>query len=200
MKRDANLLDAAVLAGGLEARYNQPHRRYHTAQHIRQVLEAITVLDPDSSDQLELELAAWFHDAIYAPGRSDNEERSAFFAKDTLELVGASPTVGAEVARLVLLTAHHNPEPDDRAGSVLCDADLSILGSTPDDYASYAAAIRDEYSLIPAAAFGSGRAKILRQFLARPTLFQTAIGQELWENTARSNIQQELLELEESRG
>jgi predicted metal-dependent HD superfamily phosphohydrolase len=195
VNRDKNLLDTAVLAGGLEARYNQPHRRYHNTEHIRRVLAAITLLDPDPTYQLELELAAWFHDAIYAPGRGDNEERSAFLAKDTLELVGASPAVGAEVARLVLLTAQHNPDPVDGAGSVLCDADLSILGSAPDDYTAYAVAIRDEYSLIPNDVFRSGRAQILQQLLARPNLFHTTIGQARWESIARANLQQELAEL-----
>lgn len=193
---DPQIIDTAVMAGGLPARYLQTHRRYHTLVHIEYVLRRLDELSPDPADVTALRLAAWFHDAIYAPGRSDNEERSAFLAKDTLELVGAPPTLGTEVARLVLLTATHDPQRNDRPGTVLCDADLSVLGSAPDEYDSYTLAVREEYALVPDDAFRAGRAKILRQFLARPSLFHTSTGRERWEDAARANIERELAELE----
>jgi predicted metal-dependent HD superfamily phosphohydrolase len=192
---DPQLLDTAVTAAGLPARYLQPHRRYHTLVHIEQVLRTVDELSPDLADVTALRLAAWFHDAIYAPGRSDNEERSAFLAKDTLELVGAPPALGAQVARLVLLTASHDPQPNDLPGALLCDADLSVLGSPADEYDSYASAIREEYELVPDDTFRAGRAKILDQFLARPYLFHTSNGRERWEDVARANIEREIAEL-----
>ena len=193
---DQRLVDAAVTAAGLPARYGQDHRQYHNLGHVEQVLDCIKQLSPEPDHATALTLAAWFHDAIYAPGRSDNEERSAFLAKDTLELVGAPPALGTEVARLVSMTGSHTPEADDRAGAVLCDADLSILGSTPDKYAEYAAAVRAEYSLVPDHLFKPARAQVLRQFLERERLFQTVIGHDLWEAPARDNIRREISELE----
>jgi predicted metal-dependent HD superfamily phosphohydrolase len=195
---DEELIDRAVTAAGLGSRYAQAHREYHNLVHIEHVLAEITRLEPAESALLPLCLAAWFHDAIYAPGRDDNEERSAFLARDTLELVGASPEVGHEVARLVRLTASHTPAPDDAAGAVLCDADLSILGMDPASYEGYAAAIRQEYSLVPDQQFLVGRAQVLQGLLDRPTIFHTSLGRELWEDAARTNLGREVGQLEGS--
>ena len=76
-------------------------------------------------DREAVELAAWFHDAIYEIGRDDNEDRSAELAR---ELLASSP-IRDEVARLVLVTKTHKVADDDVNGAVLCDADLSVLGS-----------------------------------------------------------------------
>lgn len=192
----STLIDKAVTAAGLRARYSQAHRRYHTLGHVENVLLRIEELSPRHTDLLPIQLAAWFHDAIYAPSRDDNEERSAFLARDTLELVGASPALGTEVARLVILTASHDPTAQDMAGAVLSDADLSILGSSPDDYTRYATAVREEYAFIPDATFCVGRARILRTLLTRPSLYRTEIGQQRWEKTARLNIHREVGSLE----
>ena len=64
------------------------------------MLNAVDRLSPGSHDQA-IRLAAWFHDAVYAPGRDDNEERSAFVAAEALEIAGASPSLISEVVRLV---------------------------------------------------------------------------------------------------
>lgn len=192
----SRLIDQAVTAAGLRARYSQAHRRYHTLVHIETVLQRVDELATTDIDLVPIRLATWFHDAIYAPSRDDNEERSAFLARDTLELVGASPALGTEVARLVLLTATHDPTAQDLAGAVLSDADLSILGSAPDEYARYATAVREEYSFIPDATFRAGRAKLLRTFLTRPSLYRTEIAQRRWEKTARLNIRHEVDSLE----
>lgn len=193
---DQRLIDAAVTAAGLDARYAQPHRRYHTRVHVEHVLNEIDALGPPADSRLPLQLAAWFHDAIYAPGRDDNENRSAHLAQETLEVVGGSPKLRDEVARLVELTTMHLPADSDVAGAVLCDADLSILGSDSPTYTRYARWIREEYDLIPDETFRSGRAQILRRFLDRPTLFHTEAGRQRWEQAARSNLSQEIEQLE----
>lgn len=193
---DQRIIDAAVTAAGLNARYAQPHRRYHTRVHVEHVLEEIESLEPPDESRLALRLAAWFHDAIYAPGRDDNENRSAHLAQETLEVVGGSPQLRDEVARMVELTTMHLPAEGDVAGAVLCDADLSILGSDSTTYASYARWIREEYDLIPDDTFRSGRAQILRRFLDRPTLFHTDLGRQRWEQAARNNISQEIEQLD----
>jgi predicted metal-dependent HD superfamily phosphohydrolase len=193
---DERLIAEAVTAAGLNARYDQPHRKYHTRTHVENVLHQIDTLDPPPSSLVAVRLAAWFHDAIYAPGRDDNEHRSAHLAQDTLEVVGGSPELRDEVARLIELTTTHEPAENDTSGAILCDADLSILGSDPSQYAAYARWIREEYALIPDDLFQPGRAAILRSFLERPTLFHTAVGRKRWEQTARRNLAEEIAGLE----
>ncbi len=195
---DDQTVETAVIAAGLDARYAQPHRRYHTRVHVEHVLQEIDELSPKPSDRLALQLAAWFHDAIYAPGRTDNEERSAHLAVETLEVIGVAPDIRREVSRLINLTAAHLPSAGDEPGAVLCDADLSILASPPEQYAKYSRWIREEYELIPDDDFRMGRAKILRRFLERPSLFHTDIGRHRWESAARSNMGSEIDALEQA--
>jgi predicted metal-dependent HD superfamily phosphohydrolase len=195
-EREARLLDSAVVTGGLGPRYSQPHRRYHNLMHIEDVLLRIEELEPPVEHELALALAAWFHDAVYQPGKGDNEDRSAYVAYDALEQIGAEPDLIAEVVRLVRLTAHHDPADDDSPGAVLCDADLAILAAAPDRYREYATAIRQEYVHVPDATFRAGRAAVLRGFLERPRIFHTAYGHDQWEERARANIAAEIEHLE----
>jgi predicted metal-dependent HD superfamily phosphohydrolase len=195
-EREARLLDAAVVTGGLGPKYTQPHREYHNLMHIEDVLLRVEELEPPTEHELALALAAWFHDAVYQPGQDDNEDRSAYAAYDALEQVGADPGLIAEVVRLIRLTADHDPDDDDLAGAVLCDADLAILAAAPDRYMQYATAIRQEYVHVTEEDFRAGRAKVLRRFLDRPTIFHTAHGREHWEAAARANITAEIASLE----
>ena len=173
----------------LLARWSETHRKHHTVSHLHEMLDAIGLL-ADSGlefDREAVELAAWFHDAIYEIGRDDNEDRSAELAR---ELLDSSP-IRDEVARLVLLTKTHKVADDDVNGAVLSDADLSVLGSEPLRYRAYAAAVREEYANVPDEVFKPARAQVLRELLDGP-LFHTAAGRERWEEPARRNITEEI--------
>lgn len=191
-----DLIERAILAGGLRARYQQSHRHYHNLDHIEYVLTGVNSLSPGTLDQA-IRLGAWFHDAVYAPGRDDNEERSAFVAAEALEIAGASPSLIGEVVRLVLVTKDHTPISDDVAGAILSDADLRILGSDADTYARYAANVRKEYELIPDDVFFPARKDILEQFLQRPHLFATQFARDHWEQDGRRNVGAEIDKLTE---
>nr|WP_282547818.1 hypothetical protein [Streptomyces rochei] len=184
--------DPAPYADNLLARWREPQRRYHTLAHLTAVLDHIDVLEEHADDPDAVRLAAWFHDAVYLPERSENEERSARLAERALPEAGVPAGRTAEVARLVRLTVTHAPAEDDRDGQVLCDADLAILASPPSAYAAYTAAVRQEYHFVPADAFREGRAAILRRLLALPALFHTPHGRRAWEATARYNLTGEL--------
>ncbi|MFD0541019.1 metal-dependent phosphohydrolase [Actinomadura luteofluorescens] len=138
-------------------------------------------------------MAAWFHDAVYDPERADNEERSARLAARMLADTDLPEAAVARVVRLVELTATHAPEEGDRDGQVLCDADLAVLGAEPEDYAAYAAAVREEYAFVPDEFFRAGRAEVLSGLLALPRLFHTPAARERFEERARANMGTELL-------
>jgi predicted metal-dependent HD superfamily phosphohydrolase len=184
--------DPVPYADNLLARWQEPQRRYHTLAHLTAVLDHVDVLEKYAQDPDLVRLAAWFHDAVYLPDRSENEERSARLAERALPEVGVAPDRTAEVARLVRLTVTHDPAEDDRNGQVLCDADLAVLAAPPSAYAAYTAAVREEYGFVPSDAFRAGRAAILRQLLALPRLFRTPYGESEWEATARYNLSAEL--------
>ncbi|WP_340378011.1 hypothetical protein U5640_25225 [Streptomyces sp. SS7] len=184
--------DPAPYADALLTRWREPQRRYHTVEHLAAVLDHIDVLHEHADDPAAVRLAAWFHDAVYLPDRSENEERSARLAERALPEAGVGKARTAEVARLVRLTVTHDPADEDRDGQVLCDADLAILAAPPSAYAAYTAAVREEYHFVPNDAFRAGRAAVLRQLLDLPRLFRTPYGAERWEATARYNLRSEL--------
>ncbi|AJP03148.1 hypothetical protein TU94_18370 [Streptomyces cyaneogriseus subsp. noncyanogenus] len=184
--------DPAPYADNLLGRWQEPQRRYHTLTHLTAVLDHVDVLQEYADDPDLVRLAAWFHDAVYLPDRSENEERSARLAERALPEAGVCEAKAAEVARLVRLTVTHDPAEDDRDGQVLCDADLAILAAPPSAYAAYTAAVREEYHFVPGDAFREGRAAVLRHLLELPRLFRTPYGREKWEATARYNLTSEL--------
>ncbi|MER5484877.1 hypothetical protein ABT024_16845 [Streptomyces sp. NPDC002812] len=193
--------DPAPYADRLLTAWAEPQRKYHTTAHLADVLARIEVLagaSEEAADRAAVELAAWFHDAVYRPDRSENEERSAALAERALPELGIDGDRTAEVARLVRLTITHDPAPGDANGELLCDADLGVLAGTAEEYAAYAAAVRAEYGFVPDEAFRAGRAAVLRQLLELPRLFRTAYGAAHWEAPARANLASELAELTEA--
>ncbi|WP_030419477.1 hypothetical protein VM636_17005 [Streptomyces sp. SCSIO 75703] len=190
--RGADGPDPGPYAERLLARWGEPQRRYHTPAHLAAVLGHVDTLSAHADDPDVVRLAAWFHDAVYLPERSENEERSARLAERALPEAGVPAAKTAEVARLVRLTAGHDPADDDRDGQVLCDADLAVLAAPPSAYAAYTAAVREEYHFVPNDAFRAGRSAVLRHLLERPALYSTPHGRREWEATARHNLAGEL--------
>ncbi|WP_046469332.1 HD domain-containing protein [Allosalinactinospora lopnorensis] len=188
--------EAEAVRADLLERWSEPHRRYHTLDHLRAVLAAVDELAGQAADIAAVRYAAWFHDAVYAGMPGEDEEQSARLAEQTLPACGVDGARVAEVARLVRLTAAHRPAVGDPDGRVLCDADLSVLGGTPGEYLAYTAAVREEYSHVPDTDFRRGRAAILRELLRTPQLFHTPLARVRWEDRARVNIRAELVRLE----
>jgi len=184
--------DPAPYGRDLLDRWAEPQRRYHTLDHLVAVLNRVTELTAYCDDPDSVTLAAWFHDAVYRPDRSENEERSAHLAERALREAGLPDDRVAEVTRLVRLTILHDPAPGDRNGEVLCDADLAVLAGDPAEYAAYAAAVREEYAFVPDELFRTGRADILLRLLDQPHLFRTPYGRTEWEPVARRNLATEL--------
>nr|WP_240943149.1 metal-dependent phosphohydrolase [Planosporangium thailandense] len=187
--------DADALGAELIACWSQPHRHYHTTDHLAAVLAVVDryadlVPDPDA-----VRLAAWFHDAVYDPRAGDNEERSARLAEASLPGAGVPAERTKETARLVRLTAGHAVAGDDHDGALLADADLAILAADPDVYDRYATAVRHEYAHVPEAAFRAGRADVLGGLLALPALYRIVPVATEWEARARANVGRELATL-----
>ncbi|MGL5824362.1 MAG: HD domain-containing protein [Nocardioides sp.] len=196
-----NLVSRWPLSAGHQVRdaliaaYAQPDRRYHNERHLGEVFDRLDELaERTDFDHLSVALAAWFHDGVYG-GRSTDEERSAAWAESSLPTCGVAAEIVTEVGRLVRLTSHHRPVPNDSNGCALSDADLAILASTPERYAAYVRAVRHEYADVPDARFRVGRAAILGDLLAKPTVFHTGYAIDRWEQAARANVAAELADL-----
>lgn len=166
--------------------YGEGHRAYHNLTHIDRMLGW---LDAVGKYHDAIELAIWFHDVIYEPLGADNEEKSAAMFRDCLGAsLSAAPV--AAVERLILATDLKRTRTGREDENLMIDLDLTILGSSPEDYATYRAAVRSEYAMVPADQFLAGRRAILEKFLSQP-IYQTDAFQHL-ESQARWNMQHEL--------
>ncbi len=185
---------AASVLDDLLARYSEAPRAYHTTRHLEECFEQFAGASHLAIYSGEVQVALWFHDAIYDTRSPRNEERSAAWASDVLAAGGASPQVQLRVRELVLAT-RHSAEPESPDARLTIDIDLSILGAPPARFDEYEAQIRREYSWVPDPAFGQARAKILREFLARPSVYVTEFFRERLEARARSNLARSLTRL-----
>ena len=133
-----------------------------------------------------VELALWFHDAVYDPKAGDNEEQSAAMAKDCLETGGLSK-LAVTVSDLVMATKSHSTEAGPDA-ALMVDVDLSILGKGEQRFTEYEAQIREEYRSVPKLIFNFKRAEILERFLARSRIYATDFFATKYEQQARRNL------------
>jgi len=174
----------------LVERWTQEHRRYHDVRHLAQCLSALEALGAQPATDRPVLLAAWLHDAVHngEPGRDESE--SADLAGELL--AGQLPDNEiAEVRRLVLGTARHDPSAGDRNAELITDADLSVLGLNRGRYHVYARDVREEYARYSDDEFRSGRLALLEDLLGRPRLYRTERGHELWNSSARRNLAEE---------
>jgi predicted metal-dependent HD superfamily phosphohydrolase len=183
-----------VLFRDLIARYSERHRKYHTVQHLEECFDKLQELRADAVHPEEIELALWFHDAIYDVKRQDNEERSADWARDTVLAAGLSAAIAERVHALVMVT-RHNAVPRAVDERILVDVDLSILGAEQERFDEYERQVREEYSWVPDLLFRSKRRKILEEFLERPAIFNTERFRTSYEAQARQNLARSIKKL-----
>jgi predicted metal-dependent HD superfamily phosphohydrolase len=177
--------------------YLEPHRHYHTLDHIAALLALLDRHGADAADRDALTLAILFHDIVYDPTRQDNEEASARWAVARLEALGFPADLRAKVERHIVATRH------DRAVeaigetdlALLLDLDLSILAAPPAKYRAYAQAVRREYAFVPDRLYRPGRRRVLEGFLQRDPIYLTRRLRAAWEQPARDNLAAEIAQL-----
>ncbi|HEY0350660.1 MAG TPA: hypothetical protein VGC48_00960 [Gemmatimonadales bacterium] len=174
--------------------YAEPARAYHTATHIQDCLAQLDLSRATASRPDDVEAAIWFHDAVYVPGGSDNEDRSARLAQTALLACGAPPDTSRHISELVL-TTRHLTVPRDPDAQLLCDIDLSILGREPEIFDEFERRIRREYHWVPDPAYRMARSEVLNGFLGRQSIYQTEYFRTRYETRARTNLERVLSRL-----
>lgn len=178
----------------LSRAYAEPARHYHTSAHIAECLLLLDRFSYLAGHAREVELAIWFHDAVYDTERSDNEELSAVWARRRLSSVGVGQAEINRIAEMIMATRTHESSNDDC--SLLLDIDLSILGAPPDEFEAYDRAIRREYAWVPEERYSIGRRAILNSFLSRPRIYKTAEFFDIYERQARNNLRRKVSQLD----
>jgi len=185
------------LKSELSALYRGPDRHYHGLLHIGALLALLDEHRVEFADPEAVEAAIWFHDAVYDSRRNDNEARSAALAAQKLS--GVDPERLSRIVAMIEATATHAmPDLSGEAmhdAALFLDMDLAILGSEPEAFDAYEAAVRREYGWVDEPAWLSGRAAVLKTFLDQPSIFHTATFRRRYERQVRENIARSLAAL-----
>lgn len=182
-----NQQNAESLFSALGKHYSEPARSYHNAHHIADCHKQFDHVKHLATHPCEVEIALWFHDAIYDSRAKDNEEQSAKWAVEALRQAGTKELVVQRIEGMILVTRHtHEPVSDDE--KMIVDIDLSILGRVADDFAKYDFQIREEYSWVPEEQYRAGRLAVLESFLRRKLIYNTEFFINHFEEQARLNL------------
>ena len=182
--------DPGAVFALLDRCYREPHRHYHTWEHVEECLRVLDWARPLAAEPEAVEMALWFHDAVYDPRAGDNEERSADLARQSAAAMGVEQGFAGRVGELILATRLGPPKSGGGAGDALLvgDVDLSILGSPPRRFRRYERSIRREYAWVPLPEYRLRRGQLLQGLLARPQLYATGPFRERYEARARQNL------------
>ncbi len=183
-----------IVHAELRRRYSEPTRVFHTLHRVAECLDLFGQVRDLCDQPAEVELAIWFHDALYDVRRADNELRSADWARTALQVAGASDAVVEAVYGLILATAAQ-AEPVTEDEAMMIDIDLSILGARPSRYAEYERQLRQEHRHVPQQLYQSVRKKALRDYLAQPRIYYTDWFRQRYETQARANMQRALRQI-----
>ena len=178
----------------LEKAYCSSGRYYHTLRHIRYMLEKLEEYRADVTDAATLQFSIFYHDIVYSPSRRDNEERSAGKAAERLLTLGVPASTIEKCISQIIATKAHTASPDADT-NLLTDIDLAILGEPWPLYQAYTQQVRKEYAVYPDFMYKRGRRKVLEHFLQMKRIYKTEMIYDKYEEQARANLKQELLQL-----
>ena len=177
--------------------YAEPQRAYHTLRHLTHCLDELEDARHLVEHPNDVEMALWFHDAIYDPKAKDNEERSAELARRIAMEAGLPESFGKRISNHILATQHHGL-PEGADAQLLVDIDLSILGRPRGEFDEYETNIRKEYIFVPWPEYRPARSAVLRSFLDRPAIYSTDYFRQKYESHARANLERSLRRLEDA--
>jgi len=172
----------------LIAAYEEKQRHYHSLKHLEHVLLSFDESKHLAKRPYAIELALWFHDAVYKIFAKDNEQASADWAKNFLQKQNADDETQSNVYDHIMATLH-DAECMDNDSALTVDIDLAILGTTPDVYKKFEQNVRKEYRLIPGFIYKKKRKEILQSFLDRKRIYHHSYFVDKYEVQARSNLQ-----------
>jgi predicted metal-dependent HD superfamily phosphohydrolase len=175
----------AVVHADLCRRLGGADRRFHNLDHIRDCLRRFDEVAPLLTNPDAVEIAIWFHDAIYVPSDPENERLSTelFLAQSN----GASPAFRRRVCGLILATRHQRPaRSNDRR--FIEDIDLAGFGASWEEFMRHGALLREEFAAQSDAQYHAGQVAFLRRLKQRRWFFSTDFYRERYERRAQDNL------------
>ena len=172
------------------------YRRYHTLEHIHDCLRRLDRVAALLDDPDAVELALWFHDAIYEMDSGTNEQKSVELFEKLAK--GADPALRRRVCGLIMATRHRGGERNhDRRYMV--DIDLAGFGASWDEFMRNGVLLREESPKKSDMQYHAGQVSFLRRLQRRRHFFATEYFRDRYEAKARANLRRLLDDLA-SRG
>ncbi len=175
----------------IETNYSNKKRHYHTLIHLDNLLQQLVVVKTEIKDWDTILFTLYYHDIIYNPLKTTNEEKSAEFAKSRMQLIAVPKPIIGNCVLQILATKKHGLSKDNDT-NIFTDADLCILGQPWQLYEKYYRQVRKEYALYPDLIYNPGRKKVLHHFLQMEQIFKTDYFFERFEAQAKENVAKEL--------
>jgi predicted metal-dependent HD superfamily phosphohydrolase len=143
--------------------WNESHRHYHNLNHLNDLIDQINENKSKFSEKEyeKLMLAALFHDCVYDPMSSTNEEDSADFFLECS--VDKSNSDVLEVKQMILDTKYHNSITN--LSESFNKFDMSIVERDFDQLLEWETGIREEYSGYEKDVYKRGRLKFLESLM-----------------------------------
>ncbi len=168
--------------------YNEPQRRYHTFAHIKHCLSMFDQCKSLTSNPDALEIAIWFHDAIFVPGNSDNEALSSDFYRELS--AGAHTEEFRELAgTLIMATLHEGRSMENSDARYMVDIDLSSFGLPWENFLADSRLLREEHAEFSDADYYRKQAAFRTCLLGQPHFYQTDFFRRHYEQQARENLE-----------
>jgi predicted metal-dependent HD superfamily phosphohydrolase len=176
------------MKASLIEKYTEPHRKYHNLEHIDQMF----TLASDLTLQLNKSqtLAILYHDSIYDPTSSINEENSCeFMYRDSPE----EDRMDLDIAEYIILKTKTHKKTQLRSADLVLDLDMSCLGFERTEYLDkYSKLVIQEYcQFFQFSKVLEGRKKFLEGLL-KSEIFITDLFKTKFEKIARENLRAEL--------
>lgn len=163
MKLFSDLTSSSKLFSELKKRYQEPHRKFHTLEHVKDLLKKSEIFYLKFEERQILTLAIFYHDAIYDIHRSDNEEKSASLLRSCGPYLNLPEEIVESASKLIQ---------DTQAINLFNALDYSILASNENLYEDYKSKIYEEYQVIPRTIFTTKRIEILSSLRSKIKRFK----------------------------
>ncbi len=176
-------LSDALLAELITA-YGEPQRRYHTLDHVVEMLDCHATSQHLADSPDTIDLAIWFHDCIYDSTLEygENERLSA-------ERLGAvyDGDCSAAAQAMIRHSAGHAAS-DDPDVQLFCDLDLYRLGVPFEIFDQHGRDVRAEFAWVEEEVWTTKRNAFFQGLLDRPVIYQTVYWRDRLEKQARENM------------
>ena len=145
------------------AMWNEAHRSYHNLNHLNDLISQINENKSNFSEKEyeKLMLTAIFHDIVYDPSSSTNEEDSTNFLMECA--VDKNNKDILDVQKMILDTKKH--ESTTNLSESFNNYDMNIVERDFDQLLEWERGISEEFSVYPKVQYKEGRLKFLESLL-----------------------------------